>query len=345
MPFKSKAQQRFMFATMPEEARRWAKETPNIKDLPEKEHPQVNPKHHKLEKASADGMFFQKAAQPRGGHFFRDLPGRGDATFQKHANGDEGYGGGNVTPEDADTPMGDTPDAGSDAGGGMYGTGKGAPKNAKEKSKLAALLDKAGPGKTRSAVKVASASPSDWEEDMIGLPTGFHRPTHDQPEALDEGGERFHSTLAKPPETGSTAPSVRHGVREGGSLSMPATAGHQMGKHAAPRFLGTSFAKHALDDSDYEAAKSYAKDRYDEAKGSLMSAGRDLGGTLDKGIRTITKSPVGTAVAGLVAAKLIGHGARGIGRGAARVFGHRPVPKPGLIGQAAGGLRRLVTGK
>ena len=36
MPFKSKAQQRYMFAAMPKTAKRWAKETPNIKSLPKK---------------------------------------------------------------------------------------------------------------------------------------------------------------------------------------------------------------------------------------------------------------------------------------------------------------------
>ena len=36
MPFKSKAQQREMFSNQPEIAKRWAKETPNIKGLPEK---------------------------------------------------------------------------------------------------------------------------------------------------------------------------------------------------------------------------------------------------------------------------------------------------------------------
>lgn len=35
MPFKSKAQQRFMYATMPKTAEKWAKETPNIKKLPQ----------------------------------------------------------------------------------------------------------------------------------------------------------------------------------------------------------------------------------------------------------------------------------------------------------------------
>ena len=36
MPFKSKAQQKYMFATMPKTAKKWAKETPNIKLLPKK---------------------------------------------------------------------------------------------------------------------------------------------------------------------------------------------------------------------------------------------------------------------------------------------------------------------
>jgi hypothetical protein len=36
MPFESKSQQRFMFATMPDTAERWADETSNIKELPEK---------------------------------------------------------------------------------------------------------------------------------------------------------------------------------------------------------------------------------------------------------------------------------------------------------------------
>lgn len=35
MPFKSKKQQRWMFANDPKMAKRWAKHTPDIKDLPE----------------------------------------------------------------------------------------------------------------------------------------------------------------------------------------------------------------------------------------------------------------------------------------------------------------------
>jgi hypothetical protein len=36
MPFKSKAQEKWMFANHPEMAKRWADETPDIKDLPDK---------------------------------------------------------------------------------------------------------------------------------------------------------------------------------------------------------------------------------------------------------------------------------------------------------------------
>lgn len=36
MPFKSKAQARYMFSREPEVAKRWAKETPSMKALPEK---------------------------------------------------------------------------------------------------------------------------------------------------------------------------------------------------------------------------------------------------------------------------------------------------------------------
>jgi len=36
MPFKSKAQMRWMFANHPKMAKRWAEETPNEKALPEK---------------------------------------------------------------------------------------------------------------------------------------------------------------------------------------------------------------------------------------------------------------------------------------------------------------------
>lgn len=43
MPFKSKAQQGFMFSQHPEIAKRWAKETPNIKNLPAKAKAKMKP--------------------------------------------------------------------------------------------------------------------------------------------------------------------------------------------------------------------------------------------------------------------------------------------------------------
>ena len=44
MPFKSKQQEKWMFATKPEMAKRWAKETPNQKALPKKVKPKTKKK-------------------------------------------------------------------------------------------------------------------------------------------------------------------------------------------------------------------------------------------------------------------------------------------------------------
>lgn len=52
MPFKSRAQQKFMFATNPRKAKEWAKET-DFSRLPEKKHPSVNPKGRKLKKKAS----------------------------------------------------------------------------------------------------------------------------------------------------------------------------------------------------------------------------------------------------------------------------------------------------
>lgn len=41
MPFKSKAQQRFMYATKPKLAKKWQKETPKNMELPDKVHEAV----------------------------------------------------------------------------------------------------------------------------------------------------------------------------------------------------------------------------------------------------------------------------------------------------------------
>lgn len=45
MPIVSKAQQRWMFANKPEMGRRWAKETPDMKNLPNRVHKRA---HHSM---------------------------------------------------------------------------------------------------------------------------------------------------------------------------------------------------------------------------------------------------------------------------------------------------------
>jgi hypothetical protein len=225
----------------------------------------------------------------------------------------------------------------------MYGTGK--PSSKSDASRLKALLAKAGPGSTRSAVKVAAPAPSDWDSDA-SLPTGFHRPARSQPEALESGGERFFATDAKSADHGSGA-SRTHGLVEGGGMSVRATSTHQMGKHASMRatphrFMGTSFSKEAL---DADAARNYAGERGEEFKDSLGKAYDTVKSHAGEGVKAITKSPWGAALATLVAGK-VGLGAlKSGGRGLARLAGRKPKVQQGMLGSALGGLRRLVTGK
>lgn len=333
MPFESRAQQRLFFAKNPKKAREWAKETPNMSDLPEKKHPQQNPNRDPANtKIASDGMFFQKRAQIRGGRFFRDLSGREDGTFhQKTAmiSKDPGEAAGdaaNVSPN----AMGAPPDGGEEAGGGMYGTGAG-----RKKSGAAMLREKLD--------KTAAASPSDWDADS-GLPSGFHRPTEDQPEALEAGGVRFQSSEAAAPNFG--APNQRHGVVEGGSVRTSALTPSQMGKHAAPRFLGTIYGDEKIAAvGDYAArVGDYASQRGEEAKKSLATFGRGVANKSDELVKGITQSPTSTAIAALVLGKM-GLGAmKGVGRGAARLVGRRR-PAPKAPGQVLGGLRKLITGR
>lgn len=61
MPFKSKSQQKWMFSQKPEMAKRWAKETPNIKNLPAKVKIKM-----KTKKVSAPGEMFNKFKKKSG---------------------------------------------------------------------------------------------------------------------------------------------------------------------------------------------------------------------------------------------------------------------------------------
>lgn len=326
MPFDSKAQQRYLFATDKAVAKEKASKTKDYSKLPEKKHPSINPEGRKLPpKTASDGMFFQKSARARGGNFFRDLPGRADATFhEKTAMAADSPDGPKPPPIGANpaattaTPPIQQGKEGEEMGGGMYGTGSGTKKK-------------------------AAAAPSDWDAD-VGIPTGFHRPATEQPEALETGGERFHSTEAK--AIGNTQ---RHGLVEGGSMHAGGLTGHQMGKHASARFLGTSFNKTAMNYTkaeDYaKPAGGYASDRLSEAGESMKTLGKELGGHADKAVRGITSSPVATGIAALVAAKL-GMGAiKGVGRGAARLVGRKKAPPPSLAGGALSGLRKMITGR
>lgn len=364
MPFKSKAQAGFMFATHPEKAKEWAKETPNMKDLPEKKHPQVNPKRHKLEKGA--GMFFGTGVgRPESGRFFRDGEGRSDGTFYEktafdYGTGDDGTGG---TPELSES-VGGQQDAGNESSGGMYGTGQPSGRMlrpvelvtpsdyARSASNVKRPIggsgerkQKSGPERIKERIakkpeKVAASVPSDWDADS-GLPTGFHRPTVDQPYPLEAGGERFHSTEAKPPDFGAPGATM-DSVRDTGRLAVRPTSTHQMGKNASPqRFLGTSFAKTAdtMDD-----AKNWASERAGEAGESLKTLGRDIVGTGGESIQKMTRSPLAMGVATLLGAKMLGHGASRAGRRVARAFGHRPPVKPGMLASLSGGIRKFIHG-
>lgn len=65
MPFKSKAQSRYMFSQMPAVAKRWAAHTPNMKILPNKLH-KANPKMDAEDRADARKGIKQTKKEERG---------------------------------------------------------------------------------------------------------------------------------------------------------------------------------------------------------------------------------------------------------------------------------------
>lgn len=315
-----------MFARHPQIAKRWASETEDIKSLPEKVKP--------MKKSAA-------------GRFFRDLDGRDDGMFMgKLAQGAAAASSGMADtgkPSQPATesskldigvtgaPMGGTGFRGQGMGGGLYGTGSG---------------------------KTASAAPSDWDTEN-GMPTGFHRPAREQPEGLEDGGERFHSTESN--SVASPSNRQRHGLVEGGSMTLRATSSPQMGKHASiPRFLGTSYGieKSAWDsDPTYyrkapkESSSSgdWVSSRAGEYTSSLGRAARGIGETASSAVKAVTTSPVGATLATLIAAKMGIGGIKRLARGArasrpaakqlARATGHG-----GLVGKLMSGARDVVSG-
>lgn len=343
MPFRSKAQQRLFFAKNPEKAQEWAKETKSIKSLPEKKHPQVNPKREKIPtKIASDGMFFQKAAQPEGGRFFRDLPGRDDGNYHEKvaiysyapgeipsgagANVSPKYGAGSPPKPQTIEPQTDSVDVGSmgapvgghgfrgeGMSGGMYGTGDGDTSEDEEVMRLASLLAAAVKGEERPAEsgeeKKAARTPTDIDTES-GIPTGFHRPAYEQPEALEPGGDRFHSTEATGPDYGAGKGFSMSTTRQAKQRTAPTSSG-QMGKHASaselPRFLGTKYAmvKHA-------DAGQYLTERGSDFTSSLRRAAGGVGSRLDEAAKGISQSPLASTL-------LLGFGLKGLGRGAGKL--------------------------
>lgn len=289
-----------------------------------------------MKPTSSNGMFFEKRAKPKRGRFFRDLEGRDDGTFHEKsamlgpkapsqtmkitptggAMGGAGQGGAGMGAND--TGM----------GGGMYGTGDGEKSDdtkgrEADEDRLQRLLDGASKGKERPAKggeeddkeekdkeKTASLVPSDWDADS-GIPTGFHRPASNQPEALEPGAERFHSTDAKGPDYG-VGEGLQDSLTAGRGLKMKATSGHQMGKHATPRFLGTSFAKEA-----------YVSERAGEMGSSAKRGGKSLLNKADEGVRKVTSSAP-LSIAALVGMGLLG---RKLGRKGFAKLRARNAPK------------------
>lgn len=230
----------------------------------------------------------------------------------------------------------------------MYGSGEGTDSaDDSPEARLKAMLGEAvaeGPGGESSKEKTAGKSPSDWDAES-GIPTGFHRPAYEQPEGLESGGERFHSTEAKGADYGAGS-GLSHGLVEGGKLRMKGSSGSQIGKHASatPRFLGTS---RGVDKT--AGAGEYWRERGSEALSSAKGGVEQLGRSADEGVRAITKSPAASLIATALLARYgLGKaraGARAIGRGAKKLRKKTPAvsAKPPSLAERFGqGAKRSL---
>jgi len=284
------------------------------------------------------GMFFKEASSPQEGHFFRDMRGRDDAKFHQKTAMNGSPGSSSVSVGATGAPMsgqgfggagmGST---GGGVGGGMYGHGDGVKKEKETDAKrLKKLL------KNKSEEK--TASPSEWNP--VGeTPTGFHRPTKEQPDSLEFGGDRFHDSDAPSPEYGA-GEGFMHGLTEGGSMSIRQGTGHQMGKHATPRFMGTAFGKSA---ASYSSAEDYVGKAADRGASSLRTGVKDVGKAADKAVQAATGSPAAMGIAALIAARMGIKGAKGLGKGVGRLAGRKPKVSGSVINRVVGSVKRLVS--
>lgn len=276
--------------------------------------------------------FFGKRASSSDGRFFRDMPGRDEGNFWKKSSAmtapTQSKPQASAPTQAPSQPASGSAFRGEGASGGMYGTGDGA--------------------------KLASASPSDWDADDGDIAVGLHRPAREQPEALEDGGERFFSSEARLPSHGGGA--IRHGLLETGGMAVGSLDGHQLGKHASDmRFMGTSYghSKAAADFSDRAShlaskagdysgkAGDYASRHGKRFKKSLTTLADKTGKSIDEGVSSISGSPVAAGVAALLAARMGLGGVRALGRGGARLFrGKQPVP-PTLMARAANKIKSM----
>lgn len=245
--------------------------------------------------------FFDDRSKIAAGSFFANMPGRGTGDFHKKASespspspsdGSSGTSQ-NASPQQMATTPSPTPNPGQGAAaGGLYGTGQGCAPGTK---------------------KVAGSSPSDL--DYI-FPTGFHRPTKDQPEALEAGAERFHTTDAPGPDFGTG-----QGISQGGTRDntfTTSTLSGQMGKHADPG--------------------QFLKDRANDVANSVGSGANEIGSMAGSAIESATKSPLlMTLGAGLLARK----GVKGAVGAIKKVKANRVARAAEHVGAAAGAAKKV----
>lgn len=282
------------------------------------------------------GMFFKEASSPQEGHFFRDMRGRDDAKFHQKTAMNVSPGSKPVSVGATGAPMsgqgfggagmGST---GGGVGGGMYGSGEGVKK---EDDKKNAKKTKADEEKT------AALTPSDWDPGS-DVPTGFHRPTKEQPESLEPGGDRFHDSDAPSPEYGA-GEGFMHGLSEGGSMTIRQGTGHNMGKHASQRFMGTAFGKSA---ASYSSAEDYVGKAGSRGAESLKSGAKQVGKAADKAVQAATGSPAAMGIAALIAARMGIKGAKGLAGGVGRLAGRKPKVSGSIVNRAVGSVKKLMS--
>jgi hypothetical protein len=288
------------------------------------------------ESQMSKGLFFEKRATSAEGRFLRDMPDRETGLFHKGANTAYPPGIGAAL----SGSMGGSMNVGTtQGGGGMYGTGKG------KKPSEPAVSTPAHP-----AEKKAFDTTQWMEEGADPVPTGFHRPTREQPEALEFGGERFHSSEAQVTGGVPVPSSVIDHKATAEGLGLP-----QMKKHANDlRFLGTSFQKQAVDIDDIKQKASDAGETIKNKAGEfgsklLHSAGegaKDVVGAGGMALDTVASSPALALGATYLAGRKLLGGAKGVARGAANlVRGRRAATaakEVGLLGRAAQGVKRAL---